>query len=382
MSRRVLFVWMLVSALAVVVPKAWAQRPPQMDPPSGVITQDVVMSWDRSAIPASIELWPRRTLIAHDHLDPSKQYGALFFTCVSASDSATGRCAVEDTHDTTKGAFSEIAVAFTEQRTGLRYDTWVSSAIERIDATGSCSADYWRSTIYWPHSSSGNGCFGLEQVGMGGVLLLNEKSLQRLTAGHWKGTLELRLRRPPSEHLATYVFNFDFTITDYDAVAIYLPGFENGNANVNMDLRYDPRISIGNIAGSKDVDMCLYDGLGSQSEYLGVTVRDTGSNPSTGDDYSLWHRDATGDERERVSFNVWLNYAGSKRRMRNGVEEQLLGVDKTALRLVKLPKLDQPVYCVPTPITLETPAFTASSKREGVYTGELKVELRVPTVRP
>ena len=52
MSRRVLFVWMLVSALAVVVPKAWAQRPPQMDPPSGVITQDVVMSWDRSAIPA------------------------------------------------------------------------------------------------------------------------------------------------------------------------------------------------------------------------------------------------------------------------------------------------------------------------------------------
>ncbi len=68
--------------------------------------------------------------------------------------------------------------------------------------------------------------------------------------------------------------------------------------------------------------------------------------------------------------------------MRNGVEEQLLGVDKTELRLVKLPKLEQPVYCVPTPITLETPPFTASSKREGVYTGELKVELRVPTVRP
>ncbi|MFC9273552.1 CfaE/CblD family pilus tip adhesin, partial [Streptomyces zhihengii] len=58
------------------------------------------------------------------------------------------------------------------------------------------------------------------------------------------------------------------------------------------------------------------------------------------------------------------------------------GVDTTALRLVKLPKFDQPVYCVPTPITLETPAFKASTKREGVYTGELKVELRVPTARP
>ena len=108
MSRHVLFVWMLVCALAVVVPKAWAQRQPQMDPPSGVITQDVVMHWDRSAIPADIELWPRRTLIAHDHLDLLKQYGALLFTCASASDSATGRCAVEDTRSTDTNVLSAV----------------------------------------------------------------------------------------------------------------------------------------------------------------------------------------------------------------------------------------------------------------------------------
>ncbi len=381
MSRRVLFVWMLVCALAVVVPKAWAQRPPQMDPPSGVITQDVVMSWDRSAIPASIEVWPRRTLIAHDHLDLSKQYGALFFTCISGSDSSTGRCPVEDTHSQATGSSTTVPTAFIEQRTGARAEVGLSAALERIDSSRSCYADYWLDQIQTAHSSFSDGCFSGGAVGTGGVISLPQNALQQLTAGHWKGTLELRLRRPPAEYLATYIFNFDFTITDYDAVAIYLPAFENGNANVNMDLRYDPR-NGGYIAGSKDLDMCLYDGLGSQSGYLGVTVRDTGSRPSVGDDYSLWHRDATGDDRERVSFNVWLNYAGSKRRMRNGVEEQLLGVDKTALRLVKLPKLDQPVYCVPTPITLETPPFTASTKREGVYTGELKVELRVPTVRP
>jgi hypothetical protein len=350
-----------------------------MDPPSGVITQDVVMSWDRSAIPASIELWPERTLIAHDHLDLSKQYGALFFTCASASDSATGRCAVEDTHAADISVLSTVPTSMVEQRSGLRQDTEVSAGLQRIDSRSGCSSNYW-TDVQVAESSYGITCFGSPPAGTGGVLLLTTQSLQRLTAGHWKGTLELRLRRPPSEHLATYIFNFDFTITDYDAISIYLPAFEQGNANVNMDLRYDPR--DGKIAGNKDVDMCLYDGLGSQSEYLGVTVRDTGSRPSIGDDYSLWHRDATGDDRERVSFDVWLNYAGSNRRMRNGVEEQLLGVDKTALRLVKLPKLDQPVYCVPTPITLETPPFAASSKREGVYTGELKVELRVPTVRP
>ena len=96
----------------------------------------------------------------------------------------------------------------------------------------------------------------------------------------------------------------------------------------------------------------------------------------------VWHSDTTGDASERVDFDVLLDYAGSKRRMRNGVEEQLHGVDSTALRLVKLPKLDQPVYCVPTPLTLFTPIFDSDSKRHGVYTGELKVELRVPTARP
>jgi CblD like pilus biogenesis initiator len=380
MSRRVLFLWMVMSALVVIVPKAWAQRPPQMDPPSGVITQDVVMSWDRSAIPASIELWPERTLIAHDHLDQSKQYGALFFTCASASDSATGRCAVEDTHATDISVLSTVPTSMAEQRSGLRQDTEVSAGLQRIDINGACSAGYWSAETQTAHSSFGHDCFGTPPVGTGGILKLDSRSLQRLTAGHWKGTLELRLRRPPSEHLATYVFNFDFTVTDYDAVSIYLPAFEYGNAHVNLGLRYDPIARV--IGGRKDVDMCLYDGVGSSSEYLGVTVRDAGPHPSSGDGFSVWHPDTTGDESERVDFDVLLDYAGSKRRMRNGVEEQLHGVDSTELRLVKLPKLDQPVFCVPTPLTLLTPQFFSSSKRQGVYTGELKVELRVPTARP
>lgn len=379
MKRRVVFAWMLASALAVVVPRAFAQRPPQMDPPTGVITQDIVMSWDRSAMPGDIEVWPRRTLIAHDHLDPAKQYGALFLTCASASDSTTGRCAVEDTHAAETGVLSEVPTSFVEYRSGLRSDVAVSVGVQRVDQSGACSSGYW-GPVQTGSSSYGIECFGSLPVGTGGVLLLSHQSLQRLTAGHWKGMLELRLRRPPAEHLATYVFNFDFTVTDYDAVSIYLPAFEYGNAHVNLDLRYDPIARM--IGGRKDVDMCLYDGVGSSSEYLGVTVRNAGPRPPDGDGFSVWHPDTTGDESERVDFDVLLDYAGNKRRMRDGVEEQLHGVDSTALRLVKLPKLDQPVYCVPTPLTLITPQFPSSSKRQGVYAGELKVELRVPTARP
>lgn len=379
MKRRVVFAWMVVSALAVVVPRAFAQRPPQMDPPSGVITQDIVMSWDRSAMPGDIEVWPQRTLIAHDHLDQTKQYGALFLTCVSANDSATGRCPVEDTHETARQVLSAVPTKFVEQRSDTRSDIDVSVGVQRVDLSAACSSGYW-SALQTSSSSFGMVCLGSPPVGTGGVLLLSQQNLQRLTAGHWKGTLELRLRRPPAEHLATYVFNFDFTVTDHDAVSIYLPAFEYGNAHVNLDLRYDPIAKM--IGGRKDVDMCLYDGVGSSSEYLGVTVRDAGPHPSGGDGFSVWHPDATGDESERVDFDVLLDYAGNRRRMRNGVEEQLQGVDSTALHLVKLPKLDQPVYCVPTPLTLLTPQFPSSSKRQGVYTGELKVELRVPTARP
>ncbi len=378
MKRRVVFVWMVMSGLAVVVPKVWAQQPPQTDPPRGVFTQDVVMRWDRSAVPADVELWAPRTLLAYD-TDLSKRYGELYMVCASATDSSTGRCPVEDMLTALAYQTTPISIKFEDARTGLALNADATAALYRADSTVGCSLDYWAPGTYGISSSVSPTCDPVPS-GTGKALTMRGADLLKLTAGHWKGKLELHLRRPPSEHLATYVFNFDFTITDYDAISIYLPAFENGNANVNMDLRYDPR--NGDIAGSKDVDMCLYDGLGSQSEYLGVTVRDTGSRPSVGDDYSLWHRDATGDDRERVSFNVWLHYAGSKRRMRNNVEEQLLGVDSTALRLVKLPKLDQPVFCVPTPITLETPRFPASAKREGVYTGELKVELRVPTDRP
>ena len=47
-----------------------------------------------------------------------------------------------------------------------------------------------------------------------------------------------------------------------------------------------------------------------------------------------------------------------------------------------LPGISQPVYCVPTPLTLLTPPTPVASKRPGLYEGELTVELRVPTAKP
>ena len=378
MSRRWMCVLMLVCALVLVMPREWAQRPPDTDPPSGVITHDFKLGWDRSAMPGDIEITAPKTLLAYDP-DPDKDYGRLYLTCASRSDSATGRCETEDIASLeAKG--TSIPLRFQEQRGGMTRDLTINGAIYRADVTQRCSLDFWRVLLYRLESSESGRC-GLDSAGGTGLgLVLDTNELSNLAAGTWQGTLELHLRKPPAQHLATYVFNFQFTVTDYDAISIYFPGFDGIAPLVNMDLRYDPIRKV--VGGYKEVDMCLYDGVGSQSEFLGVTVRDSGPRPPPGRDYAVWHGDGGSDDTQRLDYQVSLNYGGNRLAMKNGEEQLLRGIDSAQLRLVMLPGISQPVYCVPTPLTLETPPTPIASKRPGLYDGELTVELRVPTAKP
>ena len=176
---------------------------------------------------------------------------------------------------------------------------------------------------------------------------------------------------PAAAPVATATFNFDFTVTDYDAISIYFPTFDTVAPLVNLDLRYDPIQKV--VGGRKQLDMCLYDGLGSQSEYLDVTVRDSGPRPPAGSDFSLWHRDGGSDASQRLDYRVHLDYGGHRLAMKHNVKQQLRGIDSAQLRLVMLPGISQPVYCVPTPLTLETPPTPIASQRPGLYEGELTV---------
>ncbi|WP_350259556.1 CfaE/CblD family pilus tip adhesin [Stenotrophomonas riyadhensis] len=378
MNRRVLLVLMLVCALVVLAPRAWAQRPPDTDPPSGVITRDIKLGWDRSAMPGDIEIWARKTLVAYDR-DPLKQYGALFITCASATDSATGRCPTENTSEPS-AVEGKVVVRLVEQRGGLSADFTLLASVYRADQTAACHSSYWSNLSYVPWTTFGAPCDWNPPAGTGAGLRILAPELTHLTAGHWRGALDLYLRKPPAQHLAKYVFNFDFTVTDYDAISIYFPGFDGVAPLVNMDLRYDPIRKV--VAGRKEVDMCLYDGVGSQSEFLGVTVRDSGPRPPPGRDFAVWHQDGGSDDTQRLDYQVGLNYGGNLLAMKHGEEQLLRGIDSAQLRMVLLPGISQPVYCVPTPLTLETPPTPIASKRPGLYDGELTVELRVPTAKP
>lgn len=377
MSRRVLFVLMLVCELAVLMPRAWAQWPPETHPTDQ--SRDIVMSWDRSAVPGDVVLWAPRTVLGFSH-DVAMKYGQIHVVCGSNSDSELGRCPTDGLIGQDLGR-TQIILRAVEQRTGLRAEIGAVGFMQRIMSGRVCTSDFWNRSERNLYEALWFQCPPNDPIGTGVQLTLPQSEISRLVAGHWKATMRLNIKADPAAApVATATFNFDFTVTDYDAISIYFPAFDTIAPLVNMDLRYDPIKQM--VGGRKQLEMCLYDGLGSQSEFLGVTVRDSGPRPPPGSDFAVWHRDGGSDDRQRLDYHVSLNYGGRDIRMRHGVEELLHGIESAELRLVMLPGISQPVYCVPTPLTLLTPPTPVASKRPGLYESELTVELRVPTAKP
>ncbi len=369
---------MLSTALVVMVPRAFAQRPPETHPVS--THQDIVMSWDRSALPGDVEIWAPRTVLGFSG-DASLKYGQLHLTCQSESDTNQGACRTEGVPAPARRE-SQVRVGALELRSGMATEIVVRSWLERAYDTRSCNGDFWFAAVFPIESAEPQMCAGRDSVGTGAAIVIPSEALSRLVAGQWRATLRLDLQSDVNgPALATYTFSFIFTITDRDAVAIYFPHFDEISPHVGMNLRYDPITQT--VGGGTTVDMCLYDGLGSQAPYLGVTVRDSGSRTPGPTGFSAWHRDSggTGDS-ERLDYNVTLDYNGAPLPMRNGVEQQLTGIDTAKLKLVVLPGMSQPVFCVDTPLRLNMPRVPITEKQPGYYRGDLKVELRVPTGVP
>lgn len=374
MRRGVVWVWVVLASV-LLVPGAWAQRPPDQVPMD--YSETIIMNFDRSLLPGGIRLLAERTLLAYDG-DPAQGFGQLHFTCNSSQNPATGQCPTADTGE--NGSYvSRIQLQFTELRSGMVTSLAVEGYLERADSGLVCH-NYWqfdRRPIWTSYSTP---CPRTPASGTAASLFISDAELSRLVAGRWVGRLELTLRSSAASRVASFDFNFQITITDYDAVSIYFPEFPQTTPNVDLNLSYDPLAQT--VGGRKPLDMCLYDGLGSQSEYLGLTVTDTSGRPPGPLGYSLWHDDGGSSDDQRLDYMIELEHAGVRRRMANGVEEQLRGIDTAKLRLVLLPGMTQPVFCVPTPLLLTTPRVPITEQRAGGYEGQLKVELRLPTTRP
>jgi len=213
-------------------------------------------------------------------------------------------------------------------------------------------------------------------------LTLESAELLKLVAGKWDATLELQMQKEGMA-LASQTFTFELTITDHDRVSIYFPEYDQATPHVGLNVKYNP-FPTPIIAGKRELEMCLYDGLGSQSNYLEVTISDSGkAAPGRPlNRFSVWHEGGGGAERDRLDYTIQLQHAGVPISMENGRLQPLSGIDTADLRLVVLPGMSQPVYCVPTPLTLEMPRVDASTKANGYYSGNLRILMNVPTTTP
>ncbi len=375
MIWRVLMVG-LVAALCV--PAAWAQTLVPVVP-GGAFYEEKLLSFDRSSPIGEIELVPRHTVVGYSP-DALDGYGAIHLTCRSDSDANQGRCPTSDTSANGAGT-TKVALRFTERRSGMRTEIYAVGSVDRAFSDRRCYRDQWNNVDRPISTSFGPTCIGEPPSGTGFHLYVPDVELAKLVAGRWDADLVLDVRvLSHGPAVASFSFKLDLTITDHNAAAIYLPEFGHATPTVGLNLRYDPFAHT--IGGSKQVDVCLYDGLGSQSQYLGLTVRDTSGHASGPTGFSVWHDDGGTDARRRLDYTLTLNHAGARVSLVNGHEHQLRNIDSVPLRLVMLPGMTYPVYCVPTPITFETPLVPSTSKDAGHYGGSLHVELRVPTSSP
>lgn len=360
---------------------AWAQRPPESIPVS--TDERVVLSYDRASVPAQQVLWLQRTVLGFS-ADDSLNYKSIHLLCRSETASANGRCRTRGSSEAATNG-SQIVLEFRERRSGLRTDIVLAGSISRAFATSRCYDDFWEITKRPLWSTAYPTCVDEKPAGTGVELVVDGGELERLVAGRWDALLRLDLRAVnDGPILATHTFSFDVTITDHDRANIYFPASDNITPLVNLNVAYLPVPSPPHVEGGTSLDMCLYDGLGSQIPYLEVTIRDDGKDaPGRAPGmHSVWHHAGGRGDDSRLDYGITLDYGGAPLKMDNNVTQRLLGIDTTQLRLVVLPGMSQPVYCVPAPLKLTVPRVLASSKLAGYYEGRMIIEMVVPSSTP
>ncbi len=363
-------------ALLPVAPAA-AQRPPVTVPAPGTTVTTLQHGFDRAA-PHPLPLWAPRTVLGFQEVEQG--HGRLHVTCTETP--ARGRCPRSDSGEGPTGR-QPIQLEFHEQRSGQRREIAVVGWLERVEWERTCSEDYWDKSEYPLWTSATRDCH-LAPGGTAATLQIAAMELAALVAGHWQAELHLDVRGAGGAVLGRQVFALEVTVTDRERAAIHLP--EHGASAAQMDLQLQLRTQPppASVGGEAVLDVCLYDGLGSLSSQLVLIARDGG--PELPDrapqHFSVWHHGGGRAPHDRIDYRLQLLHAGAVIPLHPGTATVLAGIDSAELRPVLLPGMDQPVHCVPTPLTFLTPRVPAAEKRDGRYQGGLTLEMRLPTRRP
>ncbi|EHG7583376.1 phage tail protein [Citrobacter sp. RHB21-C05] len=349
----------------------------------------VSISYDRLSPPARFDIWLHEPT-GYDLADPQK-WGRNTLTCLSRTDTTNGACmtapvwfsanpatpypiSLRFTHSLTNQkvdvnvygekrmfinnkvfTFASFVTGGTGDESAWDKEPWfdfyiVKSELDKLSVPGIWSATLKQDLREWGSASCG-GNFNDANVGCPGYLSIAK----------WQANIRIEVVDPSNQQ-------------------IYLPAFPHSTPIVNLNLTYFPGKPGGHeIQGETSLDMCLYDGNNAASSRVLLRFEDDGhAAPGRANGaFSIWRRGGSKTEsRDRLDYQVSVinPLIAARQTAENGVDIIWQGTnDRRVLRQVVLPGGGESVLCVPAPITLTTPAFAASSKNAGDYTGTLKI---------
>lgn len=350
------------SAFAQIAPSDWHEN--------------VSLTFDRSALPSDWRFRPPLTA----HYEPgSQQASRTFYLCRSASDSSLGACpTVPEFH--AGPTVTPVSLRFVEERSKLQVNLNVGAVrlLNRIG--GNCG--YLR----LPFNSYRSGtCQGPPLDASFYELSLARTELQKIPVGGiWRARFEFDvMEHPPTQPSAVHSYDIELRVTDENNAQIYFPALDNASPRVALDLhsRPGPGGTLPIVSGGKSVDLCFYDGFGSNSPgALRLRVSQPRGplpgQPAGQGGIVLFGTPGTSSA-HRIDYRVTFDYNGRRHRLMvdDGVGSAFTPVAQTGIRMVHLPGIPLPVACSPAALRFDVVPFHITSKRAGVYEGQLKLEM-------
>nr|WP_112289001.1 CfaE/CblD family pilus tip adhesin [Rahnella sp. AN3-3W3] len=335
-------------------------------PPSGRDTT-VEVTMDKSA--------PKDAYIWNGESGGSQSDPATFknnWVCLSSTSPNNGQCPTQTVQEgsstATYGAKSTIPLLFKEKKSGVTaiinltayrkvggYGPWIINAA----AVAGSSSPEALATFYVPKEEIAKFPFG----------------------GDWQAELKVSLIQhyPSDAKAADWIAHVSLKLTDNNNQQIYLPEF--GEAAPRVDLNMRPLPGTGGnqtqMNGAATIDMCLYDGYGSNSTSFTLKFDDQqqGTIQRNNGYFSIYsdHGDVNLDS-GRIDYYVKMQGPDGKyTNVIRGEDLVIPNIQTARVRPVHLPGIPQAVLCVPAPLQLSTKTMDINSKQAGHYTGHLIV---------
>ncbi|AVF36313.1 CfaE/CblD family pilus tip adhesin [Rahnella sikkimica] len=378
----------LITLMFIISPLVFSQYArADVEQPTGRDTQ-ITEYFDKQSIPTQVDIWTDESA-GHDSSNSAKwEHNTL--VCKSSSDPKNGQCNTGPDTSGTSGVQS-IPLIFTEKRSQLKVAINVSAYHNLTWSTFPCSNS--RQLYIYTSISSYCEVEGSPQAdGTMFTAYLTQSEIKKLPVGGvWEAKLQTLLTQwSPRATLANWNATITFNMSDNANQAIYFPGFGEGQGkdaapHVDLNLRPLPggdRQVLGKLSGSTSLDMCLYDGYGSNSRQFQVQFSEppeypanpAGRNPGQ---FSVYNDISDRSKKaDRLDYGVKMYFpeSNSFQDVVNGEIYTLPNINTDDIRAVRLASnIPNPVLCVPTPLQINTPAFNIVEKNNGHYTGKIRV---------